>query len=156
MVKCFPADLNPIKWHWDSLEQEIHSTNLRYTIIIIRTKISEECFQHLVKSVPWSGTSKCVPNIVHNLHSKHSQLFFWRDSNDRAHNHILEEVGYQTWMVVHTQDAWLFSAQEVVRHLRQNSLLFVLFLNPQLKESRSLTLTLLCLAHLSLLTVNVF
>ncbi len=53
-------DLNPIEHPWDVVEQEIcimdvQPTNLqqlRDTIMSIWTKISEECFQHLVKSMP--------------------------------------------------------------------------------------------------------
>ncbi len=54
-------DLNPKKHHWDVVEREIHimdeqPTNLqllRDAIMSIWTKISEECFQNLVKSMPW-------------------------------------------------------------------------------------------------------
>ncbi len=53
-------DLNPIEHLWDVVEQEIHimdvqSTNLQQlcdAIMTIWTKISEECFQHLVESMP--------------------------------------------------------------------------------------------------------
>ncbi len=53
-------DLNPKKHHWDVVEREIHimdeqPTNLqqlRDAIMSIWTKISEECFQNLVKSMP--------------------------------------------------------------------------------------------------------
>ncbi len=53
-------DLNPIEHLWDVVEREIlimdvQPTNLqqlRGAIISIRTKISEECFQHLVESMP--------------------------------------------------------------------------------------------------------
>ncbi len=53
-------DLNPIEHLWDVVEQEIHimdvqPTNLqqlRVAIMSIWTKISEECFQHLVESMP--------------------------------------------------------------------------------------------------------
>ncbi len=53
-------DLNPIEHLWDVVEREIHimdvqTTNLqqlRYTIMSIWTKTSEECFQHLVESMP--------------------------------------------------------------------------------------------------------
>ncbi len=52
-------DLNPIEHLWDLVEREIHvmdvqMTNLqqlRDAIMSIWTKISEECFQHLVESV---------------------------------------------------------------------------------------------------------
>ncbi len=54
-------DLNPIEQLWDVLEREIHimdvqPTNLQQlhdAIISIWTKISEECFQHLVESMQW-------------------------------------------------------------------------------------------------------
>ncbi len=54
-------DLNPIEHLWDVVEREIYimdvqPTNLqqlRDAIISIWTKISEECFQHLVESMPW-------------------------------------------------------------------------------------------------------
>jgi len=54
-------DLNPIEHFWDVVEQEIRimymqPTNLqklRDAIISVWTKISEECFQHLVESMPW-------------------------------------------------------------------------------------------------------
>ncbi len=53
-------DLNPIEHLWDVVEREIcfmdvQPTNLqqlRDAIMLIWTKISEECFQHLVESMP--------------------------------------------------------------------------------------------------------
>ncbi len=53
-------DINPIKHLWDVVEREIRimdvkPTNLqqlRDAIISIWTKISEECFQHLIESMP--------------------------------------------------------------------------------------------------------
>ncbi len=53
-------DLNPIEHLWDVVEREIlimdvQTTNLQKrcdAIMTIWTKISEECFQHLVESVP--------------------------------------------------------------------------------------------------------
>ncbi len=53
-------DLNSIEHHWDGVERKIRimdvqPTNLqqlRGDIISIWTKISEECFQHLVESMP--------------------------------------------------------------------------------------------------------
>ncbi len=53
-------DLNPIEHLWDVVEREIcimdvQPTNLqqlRYAIMSIWTNISEECFQHLVESMP--------------------------------------------------------------------------------------------------------
>ncbi len=53
-------DLNPIEHLWVVVEREIHimdvqPTNLqqlRDVIMTIWTKISEECFQHLVESMP--------------------------------------------------------------------------------------------------------
>ncbi len=53
-------DLNPIEHLWDVVKWEIRimnvqPTNLQQlgdTIMSIRTKISEECFQHLVESTP--------------------------------------------------------------------------------------------------------
>ncbi len=53
-------DLNPIEHLWDVVEWEIHimdvqPTNLQQlceALMSIWTKISEECFQHLVKSMP--------------------------------------------------------------------------------------------------------
>ncbi len=53
-------DLNPIEHLWDVVEREIsimdvQPTNLQQlhdAIISIWTKIFEECFQHLVESVP--------------------------------------------------------------------------------------------------------
>ncbi len=54
-------DLNPIEHLWDVVEREIRimdvqPTNLqqlRDAIMSIWTEISEECFQHLVESMPW-------------------------------------------------------------------------------------------------------
>ncbi len=51
-----PPDLNPIEHLWDVVEREIgimdvQPTNLQQlhdAIMSIRTRISEECFQHLV------------------------------------------------------------------------------------------------------------
>ncbi len=53
-------DFNPIEQLWDVVERDIHimdvqPTNLqqlRDAIISIWTNISEECFQHLVESMP--------------------------------------------------------------------------------------------------------
>ncbi len=53
-------DLNPIEHLWDVVEWKIHimdmqATNLQQlhdAIMSIWTKISEECFQHLVESMP--------------------------------------------------------------------------------------------------------
>ncbi len=53
-------DLNPIEHLWDVVEREIRMMDvqptklqqLRDAIMSIWTKISEECFQHLVESVP--------------------------------------------------------------------------------------------------------
>ncbi len=53
-------DLNPIEHLWDVVEREIHIMDvqpinlqqLRDNIMSIWTKISEECFQHLVESMP--------------------------------------------------------------------------------------------------------
>ncbi len=53
-------DLSPIEHLWDVVEREIHimdvqTTNLQQlcdAIMTIWTKISEECFQHLVESMP--------------------------------------------------------------------------------------------------------
>ncbi len=55
-------DLNPIEHLWDVVEREIHIMDvqptlsnlqqLRNAIMSIWTKISEECFQHLVESMP--------------------------------------------------------------------------------------------------------
>ncbi len=53
-------DLNPIEHHWDVVEREIHIMDVQLTnlqqlrdaILSIWTKISEECFQHLVESMP--------------------------------------------------------------------------------------------------------
>ncbi len=53
-------DLNPIEHLWDVLEREIHimdvqPANLQQlcdAVMSIWTKISEQCFQHLVESVP--------------------------------------------------------------------------------------------------------
>ncbi len=80
-------DLNPIEHLWDVVEREIHimdvqPTNLQQlcdAIMSIWTKISEECFQHLVESMPrrikaalkakggptryWPGVPNKVPNI---------------------------------------------------------------------------------------------
>ncbi len=62
LLKCPPQspDLNPIEHLCDVVEREIHimdvqPTNLqqlRDAIMSIWTKISEECFQHLVESMP--------------------------------------------------------------------------------------------------------
>ncbi len=54
-------DLNPIEHLWDVVKWQIHimdvqPTNLQQlcdAIMSIWTKISEECFQHLVESMPW-------------------------------------------------------------------------------------------------------
>ncbi len=53
-------DLNPIFHFWDVVEREIHIMDVQLTnlqqlcdaIMSKLTKISEECFQHLVESMP--------------------------------------------------------------------------------------------------------
>jgi len=49
-------DLNPIEQLWDVEERDIRIMDVQMTnlddIMPIWTKISEECFQHLVESVP--------------------------------------------------------------------------------------------------------
>jgi len=53
-------DLNPIEHLWDVVEEhlralDVHPTNLHQlqdAILSIWTKISKECFQHLVESMP--------------------------------------------------------------------------------------------------------
>ncbi len=53
-------DLNPTEHLWDVVEREIRFTDVQPTnlqqlhdaIISIWTKISEECFQHLLESMP--------------------------------------------------------------------------------------------------------
>ncbi len=45
-------DINPIEHLWDVVEQEICIMELRDAIMSLWTKISEECFQHLVESIP--------------------------------------------------------------------------------------------------------
>ncbi len=53
-------DLNPVEHLWDVVEQEIHIMDVQPTnlqplcdaIMSIWTKISEECFQNLVESMP--------------------------------------------------------------------------------------------------------
>jgi len=49
-------DLNPIEQLWDVEERDIRIMDVQMTnlddIMSIWTKISEECFQHLVESVP--------------------------------------------------------------------------------------------------------
>ncbi len=53
-------DLNPIERLWDVLERKIRIMDVQVTnlqqlcdaIMLIWTKISEECFQHLVESMP--------------------------------------------------------------------------------------------------------
>ncbi len=62
LLKCPPQspDLNPIEHLWDVVEREIlimdvQTTNLQQlcdAIMTIWTKISEQCFQHLVESMP--------------------------------------------------------------------------------------------------------
>ncbi len=62
LLKCSPQspDLNPIEHLWDVVEREIlimdvQTTNLQQlcdAIMTIWTKISEECFQHLVEFMP--------------------------------------------------------------------------------------------------------
>ena len=73
-------DLNPIEDLWDVVEREIgiidvqptNLSQLQDAIMSIWTKISEECFQHLVESMPRTikavlkakGGPKGVPNKV--------------------------------------------------------------------------------------------
>ncbi len=61
MASTVKPDFNPIEHLWDVVEREIRimdvqPTNLQQlcdAIMSIWTKISEECFQHLVESMPW-------------------------------------------------------------------------------------------------------
>ncbi len=67
------SDLNPIEHLWDVVEWEIHimdvqPINLQQlcdAIMSIWTKISEECFQHLVESMP--RRIKIVPKAKEGL-----------------------------------------------------------------------------------------
>ncbi len=92
-------DLNPIEHLWDVVEREIHimdvqTTNLQQlcdAIMSIWTKISEECFQHLVESMPrrinavlkanvgptryWQGT--CFFNALLNLPTFPQKSFYF-------------------------------------------------------------------------------
>ncbi len=60
LLKWPPPDLNPIEHLWDVVEREIRIMDvqpanlqqLRDIILSIWTKISEECFQQLVESMP--------------------------------------------------------------------------------------------------------
>ncbi len=60
LLKWPPPDLNPIEHLWDVVEREIcimdvqpaNLQQLRDIILSIWTKISEECFQQLVESMP--------------------------------------------------------------------------------------------------------
>ncbi len=60
-VLGFSSDLNPIEHLWDVVEWEIRIMDVQLTnlqqlcdaIMSIWTKISEECFQHLVESMAW-------------------------------------------------------------------------------------------------------
>ncbi len=64
-------DLNPIEHLWDVVEREIHIMDvqlknlqrLRDAIMSIWTKISEECFQHLVESMPRRRQNEVQPGI---------------------------------------------------------------------------------------------
>ncbi len=64
-------NLNPIEHLWDVVEREIcildvQPTNLqqlRDAIMSIWTKISEECFQHLVESMPWRIRAVLKANV---------------------------------------------------------------------------------------------
>ncbi len=63
LLKCPPQspDLNPIEHLWHVVEREIHIMDVQLTklqqlcdaIVSIWTKISEDCFHHLVESMPW-------------------------------------------------------------------------------------------------------
>ncbi len=63
LLKWLPQspDLNPIEHFWDVVEREIcimdvQLTNLqqlRDAIMSMWIKMSKECFQHLVESMPW-------------------------------------------------------------------------------------------------------
>lgn len=58
-------DLNSTEHLWDVVEWKIHIRDVQLTnrqqlcdaIMTIRTKISKECEQHLVESVPWVSVS---------------------------------------------------------------------------------------------------
>ncbi len=71
-------DLNPIEHLWDVVEREIHivdvqTTNLQQlcdAIMTIWTKISEECLQHLVESMPWRIKAVVKAKVVQPSTSK--------------------------------------------------------------------------------------
>ncbi len=71
-------DLNPVEHLWDVVEREIHimdvqTTNLQQlcdAIMSIWTKISEECFQHLVESMPWIIKAVLKSKVVQPVTSK--------------------------------------------------------------------------------------
>ncbi len=82
-------DLNPIEHLWDVVEREIlimdvQTTNLQQlcdAIMSIWTKISEECFQHLVESVPRRIKTVLKPKGVQPGTNKVYQIkctLFWK------------------------------------------------------------------------------
>ncbi len=82
-------DLNPIKHLWDVVEREIlimdvQPTNLqqlRDAVMSIWTKISEECFKHLVESMP--RKIKAVPGAKEGpLGTSKVYLIKWPESRD--------------------------------------------------------------------------
>ncbi len=80
-------DLNPIEHLWDVVEREIHimdvqPTNLqqlRDAIMSIWNKISEECFQHLVESMPRRIKEVLKAKGVQRGTSKVYLIRMWRD-----------------------------------------------------------------------------
>ncbi len=98
-------DLNPIEHLWDVVEREIHimdiqPTNLqqlRDAIMSILTNISEECFQHLVESMPRRIKAVLKAKGVQPGTSK-VYLINWPVSGyTHTHTHSIHTYTYYTW-----------------------------------------------------------
>ncbi len=117
-------DLNPIEHLWDVVEREIRimdvqPTNLqqlRHAIMSIRTKISEECFQHLVQSheeLSQFWTQKAVQPGTSNVY-----LIKWPLSvyfYIYIHRERQREVFYAFLL-----QSWIFSSSSFQCHLQKS------------------------------------
>ncbi len=109
-------DLNPIEQLWDVVEREIHIMDVQPinllllcdAIMSIRTKISEECFQHLVESMPWRikavlkakrGPTRCSVDLSYPIRFCYLPLKQWEVQFDNEKCYLLN---YVLWMYAHT------------------------------------------------------
>ncbi len=95
-------DLNPIERLWDVVEWEIHIMNVQPTnlqqlcdaIMSIWTKISEECFQHLVESMPQRIKEKGVQPDTIKVYLIKWPVSVYTHTHTHTHTHMLVFMVY--------------------------------------------------------------